>query len=129
VSDEQDLNTTGGVGRNFGFVRGVHYTGHVENVKELRRSGQEEDAERLLLELVEATEEEAKIEQWGVAPWYYEQLAILYRKRGDPQREVEILERFARQEDAGGVMPPELLKRLDSARVRLDTFKTEERDG
>lgn len=83
-------------------MRGVHYTGYVEEVKHLRRSGQEAEAECLLLELVAATEAEAAVERWGVAPWYYQQLAIIYRKRGDPQREVEILERFARQEHAGG---------------------------
>ncbi len=109
-----------------GYVRGVHYTGYVEEVKQLRRSGQETEAERLLLELVKATEDEAMVERWGVAPWYYEQLAILYRKRRDPLREVEILERFARQEHAGGVMPPELLARLQKARLRLDAFNAQQ---
>ena len=76
----------------------------------------------MLLELVKATEDEAMVERWGVAPWYYEQLAILYRKRRDPLREVEILERFARQEHAGGVMPPELLARLATTSVPPESF-------
>ena len=77
----------------------------------------EGEAERLLLELVEATESENEIERLGVAPWYYEQLAISYRKRGDIRSEVQILERFARQKQAPGVMPPTLLNRLEKARA------------
>jgi hypothetical protein len=102
-----------------GFVRGRHYTEYVEYVKALRRSGREVEAERLLLELVDATEAEARAEKWGVAPWYYEQLAISYRKQGNPQGEVDILERYARQTSAPGSMPPELITRLEKARARL----------
>lgn len=102
-----------------GFVRGRHYTEYVEDVKALRRSGREVEAERLLLELVDATEAEARAEKWGVAPWYYQQLAISYRKQGNPQGEVDILERYARQTSAPGSMPPELITRLEKAKTRL----------
>jgi hypothetical protein len=102
-----------------GFVRGRHYTEYVEDVKALRRSGREVEAERLLLELVDATEAEARAEKWGVAPWYYQQLAISYRKQGNPQGEVDILERYARQTSAPGPMPPELITRLEKAKARL----------
>jgi len=101
-----------------GLVRGRHYTSYVEEVKELRRAGHEKDAQMLLRELVDATEAEDATERWGVAPWYYEQLAISYRKSGDVRGEIEILERFARQQHAGGVMPPKLLERLEKARTR-----------
>jgi hypothetical protein len=106
-----------------GFVRGRHYTEYFEEVKELRRSGREEEAESLLLELVEATEAEANSQGLGVAPAYYEQLAILYRSRGDGAREVSILERFAQQKHAPGAMPPRLLERLEKARTRLGTAR------
>jgi len=99
-----------------GYVRGRHFTSFVDDVKELRRAGREEEAERLLLELVEATEAENEVEGLGVAPWYYEQLAISYRKRGDLRSEIQILERFAGQKHAPGVMPPTLLDRLEKAR-------------
>lgn len=107
-----------------GFVRGRHFTEYVARVKELRRRQDDEAAERLLLELVEATELEARAEGRGVAPWYYEQLAILYRKAGDLEREVAILERYARQEHAPGVMPSRLLQRLRKARIRLEKART-----
>lgn len=100
-----------------GFVRGRHYTEYVEEVKELRRAGHEAEAEKLLLELVDATEAEAQAQRWGVAPWYYEQLAISYRKRKDYLSEIAILERFARQVHAPGAASPQLLERLAKARA------------
>jgi hypothetical protein len=104
-----------------GTVRGRHYTEYVEAVKELRREGSAEEAEHLLLELVDATEAEARAQGsgWGVAPWYYEQLAILYRRQGSPEKEVAILERFAAQPHAPGASPPKLQARLKKAKARL----------
>jgi hypothetical protein len=99
-----------------GRIRGRHYTDYVDDVKVLRRSGEEAAAERLLLELVDATESEAKAMRHGVAPWYYEQLAIIYRKRGDGAGEVAVLERFARAPHAPGVGPSKLADRLEKAR-------------
>lgn len=100
-----------------GDVRGRHFTEYVDDVRALRRSGREVEAETLLLELVDAREREARREGWGVAPWYYEQLAISYRKRGDVQSEIAVLERFARQQHAPGLKPSQLLERLAKARA------------
>jgi hypothetical protein len=99
-----------------GRVRGRHYTDYVEDVKALRRSDKNEAAERLLIELVEATEEESRVRGTGVAPWYYEQLAIIYRKRKDRIAEVAILERYASQTHAPGAGPAKLSERLTKAR-------------
>jgi hypothetical protein len=63
-----------------------------------------------------------------VAPWYYEQLAISYRKQGNPQGEVDILERYARQTSAPGSMPPELVTRLEKAKARLSVHNAREQD-
>lgn len=57
----------------------------------------------------------AQAEGWGVAPWYYEQLAIGYRKRNDIRSEIAVLERFAGQQRAPGATPPQLLERLAEA--------------
>lgn len=94
-----------------GLVDGRHFTTYVEEVKELE-SRDELQAELLLLRLVDATESESKIKDLGVAPWYYERLAIGYRKSGNHEAEVQILERFAAQEHALGVKPAKLLERL-----------------
>ena len=74
----------------------------MEEVKQLKRDGKLQEAEALLIELVKATEAEDREDRRGVAPWYYEQLAIIYRKRKDYASEVRILERYAKQKHAPG---------------------------
>jgi hypothetical protein len=93
-------------------LRGVHYTDYVEQVKELRRADLDQEAEDLLLELIDATEDEAESTGTGAAPWYYEQLAVTYSKRRQRDEEIAILERFASAPHAPGVSPPKLLQRL-----------------
>ncbi|HOI69294.1 MAG TPA: hypothetical protein PLN41_06070 [Methanothrix sp.] len=97
-----------------GFYKGKHFTEYVDKVKSLMRENRLDDAEKLLLELVKATEREARSEDgFGVAPWYYERLAVLYRKKKDLESEIAVLERFSRQEHGPGSMPPKLLARLE----------------
>lgn len=108
-----------GVHTGPGFVDGEHYVDHVDTVKALKREGRLEEADALLLRLIDATEQEALVEGWGVAPWYYEQVAIVRRKRGDLQGELEILQRFALQRHAPGSRPPKLLLRLRKVEVKL----------
>ncbi len=96
-----------------GFYKGKHYTEYIDEVKSLMRDNRFDDAEKLLLGLVSATEAEARSKGFGVAPGYYERLAVLYRKKKDRDAEIAILERFSRQEHAPGVKPPKLLARLE----------------
>lgn len=101
-----------------GIPEAIHYSGTVEEVKRLKRDGQHEQAERLLLKDVEATEQESAAmgEGWGVAPWYYEQLAIIYRKDGRYADEVAILMRYAHQPKAPGTGSHKLAERLRRAK-------------
>jgi hypothetical protein len=103
-----------------GRWNGRHYTEYVDTVKTLKREERLDEAVDLLGHLVDATEEEARHEGpgWGVAPWYYEQLAIIHRKNGDFGAELAILERYARQPHASGAKPPRLMARLEQARAR-----------
>ena len=73
-----------------GFHNGRHFTTYVEDVKALKRDNRLDDAEKLLLEMVTAVEAENGIAKMGLPPWYYEQLAIVYRKRKDPAKEVAL---------------------------------------
>ncbi len=99
-----------------GYYGGRHFTTYVQDVENLKRSGRYSEAEELLLNLVAATEAEADAQQSAIAPWYYEQLAIIYRKEKAHAAEVEILERFAARVHGPGVSPPKLLARLEKAR-------------
>ncbi|HZW43705.1 MAG TPA: hypothetical protein VFF32_04855 [Dermatophilaceae bacterium] len=102
-----------------GYYRGRHFTGWVEAIKELKRAGRLDDAIELLGGLVEATEAEARVDSNGVAPWYYEQLAIIHRKRRDLAQEVAILQRYADQRHAPGQVPQQMAARLRKARELL----------
>ena len=102
-----------------GFVDGRHYATYAEEVLRLKRAGDLDGAEALLLRLVDATEAETSAwgEGWGV-PWYYEQLAIIYRKKKKPADELAILERYERQAKAPGLVPDRLAKRLAGLRAK-----------
>ena len=104
-----------------GFVNGLHFTDYVEVVKDLKRQQQTDAAIALLQKLVDATEAEDREQGYGVAPWYYEQLAILYRKHGRLVDEVFILEQYAQQRKAPGVLPAKLAARLDKARELISS--------
>ena len=95
-----------------------HYTEYVDRVKQLKSEKNHEEAIELLLKLVAQIENEARRggAGRGVAPWYYEQLAILYRKEKRYEDEVKILERYENQPKAPGVGPQKLAERLMKAR-------------
>ena len=117
-----------------------YYTNSVETIKNLKKEGKNTEAIELLKKCVDATESESvkanskpihndkfaflsegrSNSNWGVAPWYYEQLAILYRKETQYEKEVEILERYEKQPKAPGVGPKKLAERLIKARVLAD---------
>jgi hypothetical protein len=107
--------------RQAGSLDGQHYTDSVETVKKLKREGKHQDAINVLLQAVDSTENESEFagDGWGVAPWYYEQLAIIYRKEKQYHKEVEILERYAAQPKTLGAGPQKLAERLAKAKELL----------
>jgi hypothetical protein len=99
-----------------GYYNGRHFTTYARDIEYIKTSGNYLELENLLIELVNATEADSAIRRWGVAPHYYGELAILYRKQKEYKKEVSILERFAKQKHAPGVMPAKLLGRLNKAK-------------
>ena len=97
-----------------GFYKGKHFTEYVEEVKSLVRENKLNDAENLLLALVSATESESK---FGVAPWYYEKLAIIYRKKKDLNAEIGILERYFAVQTVSVTSSSKLLARLEKLKA------------
>jgi hypothetical protein len=104
-----------------GYYNGRHYTTYVRDYESLKKNGNFIELEKLLLELVKATEEESITNGFGVAPAYYDELAILYRKQKDLSKEISILERFSKQKHATGAKTIKLLERLDKAKELLST--------
>lgn len=101
-----------------GYWKGQHFTVYVDEVKALKKADRHAEAVELLGHLVDATERESATDRIGVAPWYYEQLAIIHRKLGDAAAERAVLERFAARKHAPGVKPGRLLERLEKMRSR-----------
>ena len=91
---------------------GFPFWKQVERIKELKRAGRTSELESLLLRCVDATETQNRRDKHGVAPAYYEELAILYRKERRLADEVAILERYERQRHAPGALPAKLAARL-----------------
>jgi hypothetical protein len=98
---------------------GAHYTEFVERVEWLKRQGRDEEAISILRKLVDQVEDESERKGWGVAPWYYEQLAVLFRKQKRLDEELAILERYERQTKASGASVQKLADRL--AKLRQST--------
>ncbi|ORC36837.1 hypothetical protein B4O97_04220 [Marispirochaeta aestuarii] len=96
-----------------GIFKGKHYTEYADDVKQMIAENRLDDAEKLLWNLVEATESEDKIEKFGVAPWYYEKLATVFKKQKMIDKEIEILERFSKQRHSPGKKPNQLIERLE----------------
>jgi DNA polymerase III subunit epsilon len=100
-----------------GFYRGKDATEYVEQVLMLKRAKQFAQAERLLLALIQAVEVENRVECWGVAPWYCEQLANIYHGQKNYAAEIAVLERYERQPYRKRVFP--FANRLIKARELL----------
>lgn len=78
-------------------VDGRHYSSFADEVKALRRAGEDDAAAGLLLRLIDAVEREARIPMAGhteVPRWYFDQLAIIYAKAGKRAERGRLLQRY-----------------------------------
>lgn len=75
-------------------ARGRHYTEWVPTLDELRSSGDDDAALPLLLECIEAAERAARVSGMEPAPGYTKRAAVIYRRRKDYAREIEVMERW-----------------------------------
>lgn len=99
------------------LVRGRHYTEWVPTLDELRSRGADHENEylALLLEIIDATEREAAYSGLEPAPGYSIRAAVVYRRRGDIDAEIAVLERWLRAcppERRGGKISERLEKAL-----------------
>jgi DNA polymerase-3 subunit epsilon len=90
----------------------------VDAVTKAKREGRLDDACIMLKEEIENQEVESRTTGLGVAPWYYEQLAVVYRKQDRHQDELAVLERYDRQIKAPGATPALLKARLEKVRAK-----------
>ena len=109
--------------REAGSIDGKHFTSYVGQIKRLKREKKHQEAIELLLRICDATEAESKVSGLGVAPAYYEDLAIIYRKEKRFVDEVAILERYEAQPKAPGAKSKVLTERLVKARKIAEGLK------
>lgn len=83
-------------GQQLGLVRGRHLIDWVPTVREWLRDGREDDALALLLEIIEAAEQLARVDGAPPPAGYTEQAVEIYQRRGDEEGESSVLERYAR---------------------------------
>jgi len=103
-----------------GYIRGRYFITYVYDVTNLERQDRLDEAESLLLELIDAEKDLRRVEKVkNPSPWYYEQLAIVYRKNKKYSDEISIIEKYLTQSDGGGIHYPKMLKRLEKAKKLL----------
>ncbi len=78
------------------LVRGRHFTEWAEPIRELKREGRVDEALKLALECVDATERASRSDGLAPAPAYTTMAAIIYRQRKDYAAEIAVLERYQR---------------------------------
>ncbi|PGF17248.1 hypothetical protein CP556_14835 [Natrinema sp. CBA1119] len=94
-----------------------NYTDATDHVKQLKREGEHDAAEELLLWCIGQAVAEARANNYSAPPkWYYEQLGITYRKEERYVDERMLLERYMYTcEYLGGEPREELVNRLGRA--------------
>lgn len=103
-----------------GYYKGRHFTTYVNDVKRLKKNNNEAELENLLINLVLATENESAKDGSDPAPWYYHELALLYRKQKEYAKEVNIISRYLNHTESLGVRGKKLVERLGKAQELLE---------
>jgi len=102
-----------------GYYRGRHYSSYAGEIEDLIRQDKLDEAEKLLFHCVDATEEEDRLEHFGVAPFFYNKLALIYRKQKDLNKEFSILERYSKQNFGNASSKGKILERLEKVKMLL----------
>lgn len=105
-----------------GYIGGLHHTSYVSAIRALKSTARYQELEDLLLKLLSATEAEAEHTGCAVMSSYYRELARVYRKTGDAEKEYATLARFTRQTQAPGRKSARLRARL--SKVPVDRSST-----
>jgi len=100
---------------------GVHHRGrptkrYTAEIRELKQTGEASELLDRLQELVDASEAQDAERGDGVCPWYYAQLATIYRESERYVDELKTLQRFSNQGHPRHPSVGKLKQRLSSAR-------------
>jgi len=96
------------------------FADYINKVDSLLQEKEINEAVNLLMKMVNATENEAKVNGRGVIPGPYSYLANIYHKEKKYIEERDVLERFDKQPKAPGSLPKYLAKRLAEVKQILN---------
>ncbi|RFA06659.1 hypothetical protein B7R21_19100 [Subtercola boreus] len=115
ISDMVEEALAGGGARaasfEAGMINGVHYLQLVEPIKQLKREGRLIEALGLCNAAIVGAENAREGRE--PAPWYTEQAAIIYRKLGQRDNEIAVLQRWLRVSPADRREGSQIKERLD----------------
>lgn len=77
-----------------GQYKGKLYSEYNDTIKILIKMGRLDEAEKLIIELINAIELDDRVSNLKLLTGYYANLANIYHKRKDIPNEIKILERF-----------------------------------
>lgn len=97
-----------------------NYYKYVDLIKQLIKENKDMEAEKILLKIIELNEINSFETGEGVAPYYYEELSKVYKKRKDRSRQVEILHRYLIQIKARGNLPKKIYEQYLKTKVVVD---------
>ncbi len=86
----------------------------IKEIKAMKEQQKYAELEKLLIYCITTSE---KATSFGASPWYYEQLADIYREQKAHKKEVIVLEKYLRKSKAPNHNRSNLYKRLDEARA------------
>lgn len=114
------MDDAGHVDRRLGLARGRHHHTWLATLDEMRRQGQDVEGLALLLECIEAAEQEARAGSVPPTPTYTRRAAVILRRWRDLDAEVSLLERWTAAFPADADDPRVLDVRLARARRLRD---------
>ncbi|MBT8227496.1 MAG: hypothetical protein HKP61_09690 [Dactylosporangium sp.] len=82
-------------GQRIGLVRGRHLIDWVPTFQEWLGAGREDEALALLLEIIEAAEQIARVDAVPPPPEHTQRAVAIYQRRADESGELAVLERYA----------------------------------
>lgn len=112
-----ELNRRHAAAQQAAMVKGKHYTELVPTLDRLRTEKRDDEALKLLVQIIPATERESAITGMPTPYGYTERAAIIYRRKGDTDAEIGVLERWLAANPEAEADHP-IWVRLTKARAR-----------
>lgn len=97
-------------GHQAGMIDGHHYTEWAPEIDRLKRAGDLTAALAVCLRCVEAAERQAAVDGLRLPRGYTRDAAIIYRRLGDLDSEISVLERYLDRNGSGAEISERLAK-------------------